>query len=560
MKQILLVGMATALLVSTPVWGPAQEAASPSPAALKPVVTVALSSYDQIVTSLGSINPQIPLFAEAGLNSLTGGQGLQGLDRKRPLGLVVRTDDQQFPAQLILPVTDLAKLLKSLEPTLGPAEEKEGVYELESGDRSVFVKKVGDWAFVAMGPEGLENLPEKPLEALGGLQEQYDLGIRLTIKNIPMVFRQMGLGLIQTFGQQGLAKLPEESDEQHALRIQAYEQGMQRLTQWVNELDTVVLGLKLDSKGAKAALETTVTAVEGSELAKQLAVGTEATETHFGGFLAKGAALTYIGTQKLPAANINHIVTSLDASRVAALKALEEQDLREDELAMAKEALGQLLDVVKATVQSGKVDVGGAVRVAPDALTIVAGGRVLETAKVDAILQKFLKKAMADEPKLAEMVKLNAEEYQGIRFHRALIPLNSLEMEEESAAVLEKLVGKEMEIYVGIGPESVYGAVGRDALATLKKAIDQSKMATKVPPMQMQLAATPLVKCIGAVAEDAKAKNVATVLTQALEATPGQDHVNVTMVAVPQGAKFRIEMEAGILKILGLLPTLGAAL
>lgn len=556
MKKILLMGMVAVLLLGKPMWCAAQAAEAPSAGALKPVVTVTLSGYDQILGALGAINPQFAVGAESALNSLTGNQGLQGLDKKRPIGLLIRTDDQQFPAQLVLPVTDLTQLLKSLEPTLGPAKEKEGVYQLESGDRTFYLKQVGEWAFASIDANSLSNLPENPLEAFGGLQEQYDLGIRLTVKNIPAIFRQMGIGLLQSLSQQGLEKRPNETDEQLALRTQAFEQTMKQLNQLVNELDTVVAGLKLEGKEGKAALEGVVTAIEGTDLAKQYAAAMQATETNFGGFLAEDAALTWSAAQKVPEANVGQLEASLATARESALKDLENQELSEQDLALAKDLLGQLLDVVKATIQGGKIDVGGAVKLAPDALTVIAGGHLLDTAKVDTILKKLVEKATADEPKLAEMIKLNAEEYQGIHFHRVTLPLESMEESE----VLEKLVGKELEIFVGIGPESVYVAAGRDALETLKKAIDQSKTSTPVLPMQIKLAATPLVKCLGALSDDEKAKNVANVLGQILTATPNQDHINITSTAVPNGGKFRIELESGILKVLGLLPMLSAGL
>jgi hypothetical protein len=560
-KKILLMGMVVALLLGLQVLGPAQltaaESSEPAAAPLKPLVTVALSGYDEILSDLQSISPQIAMLVEGQINAATGNQGLEGLDKTRPWGLLVRTDEQQFPVQLFVPVTDLAKLLKSLEPVIGTTEAKDGVYEIDAGGRTLYLKQVGDWAFASISSDGLANLPEKPLEALGGLQDEYDLGIRLTVKNIPVSLRQMGLALMQTAMQQGLQKQPDETEEQHAVRVKAVEQSMKQVSQAVNEIDELVLGLKIDNKAGNAYFDFVQTAVEGSELAKQIAGAGAEQETKFAGFVMDDAAFTFSGAQLVPEASAAQLEPTLASARSEAMKHLEkEEDLGEEEKTLAKELTNGLFDVAEKTVKGGKFDVGGSVNLGPEVLTLVFGARVLETQKVDDMLKKLAEKVAKEDPKAADAIKLDAEKYEGVRLHRISVPTEELGKTDD--VDLKKLVGDTVDVFIGIGEESVYVAAGRDALQTLKTAIDKSKEPKKVAPMQLKLAVTPLVKFAGSIAEDSQVQNVANILGQILEGTPGKDHIVVTSTVVPNGGKMRIELEQGILKVLGALPMLAA--
>lgn len=554
MKKILLTGMVAALVLGSQILSPAQESGKDSAEGqMKPVVAVMLSSFDQVINDIRSVSPQIAMTAEGLLNAVSGGQGLEGLDKKRPMGLLVRTDGQQFPAQVFLPVRDLKKLLKGLEPTIGTAEEKNGIYEITVKDRTIYLKQSGEWTYASISADGLENLPKNPLESLSGLEKEYDLGIRLTVKNIPQAFRQLAVGMLQTVGQQALQQKEGESEQELQTRTEAFQQSMKQLTQMLNELDTLTVGLKIDPKSNNAFFDFAITAVEGSQTAKQYAAADQQSETHFAGFQLDGAAVVAGITQKMTEATIAQAESSLDTAKAGALKQLEDQKLGEEELALAKDLVGQMFEVVGATLKGGKFDMGASVKIGPDVFTLVMGGHVLDTQKVEQILKKLAEKASKENSKVAEAVKLNAEQYEGIHFHRISMPTDQVRPNDPN---LGKLVGKTLDLIVGIGPESVYVAAGRDASETLKKAIDGSKTAKKVPPMQVKIALTPIVKFVAEVAKDAQAQNVANILTQVLEGTPNKDHIVITSTAIPNGAKTRIELEQGVLKILGALPML----
>jgi hypothetical protein len=557
-KKTLLMGTVAALLLSLQVVCPAQEAATESSAGqMKPLVTVVLSSYDQVISDIRSISPQGAMTVEGLVSGATGDQGLESLDKKRPAGLLLRTDGQQVLMQevlVFLPVTDLAKLLKSLEPLIGPVEAKDGIYEVSVGGQTLYLKQAGDWAFGSISEDGLANLPKDPLKDVAGLNEEYDVGVRATIKNIPEVYRQLLLGLMQSVGQPLLQQKPGESEEEQEARAQAFHQGEQQAKQALNELDTLVAGLKVDEKSGAALLDFVITALEGTDVAKQYALATGEIETNFAGFLLEDAALTASVAQQVPEASIAQVESSIAAARASALSDLEDQDLSEEELALAKELATQLLDVSEKTIKSGKIDMGASVKLGPEVFTLVLGAHLLDTGKVDQMFKKLAEKVAKEVSQATDAIKLNAEQYEGVQFHSISIPTDAIP--NTGDVDLSKLVGNTVDVIVGIGEESVYLGAGRDALQTLKLAIDKSKERRKVPPSQMKITATPLLKFAGSVAKESQVQDMINAVSQILEGAAGKDHIIVTATAVPNGAKTRIELEEGVLKVLGALPML----
>jgi hypothetical protein len=180
------VAVLAAILLCTVAFGLAQSAAAEAP---KPILTVSVAGYDALLSDLGYIgqlggNPDLPKLAEGFLMDATEGKGLEGLDKERPLGMALFPDPGdpvEEPTILIfVPVTDNDKLLEvvrklGLETEDGP----DGSLELRTPDGDpmnpqLFVKKMGDWAYVTNRLGRLGEMPKDPTTLLGGSEKQYD--------------------------------------------------------------------------------------------------------------------------------------------------------------------------------------------------------------------------------------------------------------------------------------------------------------------------------------------------------------------------------------------------
>ena len=162
----------TALLLST---AQAATAKDKAPAAAeeadgrKPVIVVSVAGYDNVMADVGFIGrlaqmPELEKLVEGIIASQTKAKGLEGLDTKRPWGVVVNTDGFGFQPLGFLPVTDLNKLLDATSGLVGPAEPKQnGILELAQKNPRVYLKEKNGWVYIAQSPENLANLPADPL-------------------------------------------------------------------------------------------------------------------------------------------------------------------------------------------------------------------------------------------------------------------------------------------------------------------------------------------------------------------------------------------------------------
>ena len=166
----------------------AQEA---SAAGMKTSAVLSLTSYDELLKNLDFIGelagqPGSAQQAEMMINLFTQGQGLAGLDKSKPSGVIVQTDGMSVEVLAFIPVSDVKPLLGVLTAFDIVSEEGEnGVFTVQAGPQELFVKSQGNWAFIARTVEALAAAPENPQQLLAGLDKEYDVALRLNVQNLP---------------------------------------------------------------------------------------------------------------------------------------------------------------------------------------------------------------------------------------------------------------------------------------------------------------------------------------------------------------------------------------
>ena len=89
-----------------------------------------------------------------------------------------------------LPVTDLAKMLAALEPMIGKAHAMPATacWKSTPTGQTIYLKeKEGGWVFIAREPRRPGRRAGRSDGMLKGLQEQYDLAVRVSVANIPPI-------------------------------------------------------------------------------------------------------------------------------------------------------------------------------------------------------------------------------------------------------------------------------------------------------------------------------------------------------------------------------------
>lgn len=556
MKKVLMVAMAAVLLLGKTSPSPAQQEGSQP----QPVAIVAFRGYDELKSDIEFIgqaggNPQLAAMVDAVVMQQLGPQAMATLDKARPWGLAVQTDGQNFSGFAFLPVTDIGKLLGALEPRLGKASRDGGLYRFDRNQQSIFLKQQGQWTLISNSADSIAAAPADPVGLLAGLEKQHDIAARIVIKNIPAGVRQMLMLPIQMGMQMGMQRMPDESDEQYQLRMKMSQQAITQMNTALEELDTFQLALDIDRQNRKASLEYIATAKEGTKMAQQMATSVQDLTSQFAGLVQPQAAVTFNVVSQLPDESIEQMKTQFNAARARAEQDLDDNDaLTSEQRQQAEKLLGMLFDAIQVTIEEGRIDAAGTVSMEGDAPTLVAGAHVVDPKKIEEVLKQVAELASEEEPSLAQAINLEAGEHAGVTLHELNLPVAVL---GDAAADFHGIFGDTLDVVVGIGEQSVYLAAGADASQTLQQAIDASdrQKGAKVPPARFRAAVGQVAGFVSEIAEE-DTKQIAETIRRTLAQKPGKDHITMSSSVIPNGQKVRVEVEEGILALLGALPTL----
>jgi hypothetical protein len=508
------------------------------------IVVGSIASLDKLIASVEQLASMAGAPAEfvEGIKAQTSAM-LEGVDRKRPIGVTFSLEG--FNNRLIgfVPVSDFETLMKSL----GGEEIENGVYQLQAGT-TMFAKEQGDWAFVADNPASLRRLPDDPIKLLADQHLKYDVAARVNVQNIPEGFRVLA-GEFLRMGAAQVEQLPNETEEDFEVRQKATQAAIKQIVKIINETDNVQLGWKVDAAAKSTYIEGTITAVSGTDTARQMG-RTKDAKSQFAGFLVPDAAIAVNLTGSLEQEDIDQMLAAFNQFRNRLLDEIDkDRNLRPEAVRLEVKALVQdVLAALEATIRSGKADAAGSLLLAPQSATVVLGGHVEGVDKIENAFKRSVQLVEADLrrelrlPPGEPVVKYDAHTHAGVRFHTARIPL--ADADPQARAVL----GDELDVAIGFGESSIYVAIGKGNLAAAQAAIDRSAAGDgSVPSGQLVVSVLPIAQFAAAVDPNSPLSGLA----EALAAFKGKDRLILRQQGVDNGVSFRIELEQGFLQALG---------
>jgi len=521
---------------------------------LKPVVVVALPSYDNLsadLTFIGQVAdmPQLPKQFEQAAASLNGGKGIVGLDKTKPIGAAMVLDAAGQPKFVgFIGSTDLKALLGSLP--LQANDKGDGSFDLMSPQGPVHFVQQNGWAIFSNAPDLIKSVPADPSQLLGGLDKDYGAAVRVNIQNIPAQMRDSFINLIKFGAEASLQQKPGEDDSDFQLRKGTAEAMLKQVEKVAHDLDQMTFGLAVDPTEKSVHVDISVTFVAGSELAKSVSEKASG-KSDFAGFLLPNAAVTLNMSQKLGPDDIAQLLEMLKSGRSKVQSQIEKDPNLTDEATQkaAKQLVDELFDIGESAVKSGKMDAGAALILDPKALAFAAGGYVPDGSAVEKMFKKFVELGQAD-PKFPP-VKFDVEKYKDVRFHNMAIPMTDDEQGK-------KLFGDTLEVYLAVGDHGAYLAFGKGAVDLIKSVIDKSAAGASetLPPFQLNVALSPIAGFVDAIQPGNPAVSA---VAQILAATNGKDHLKIHSKMIENGSTVRIEAEEGVLKVIGLGAKVGGA-
>ena len=522
--------------------------ASAQAAEAKPVAIVTLAGYDELMKDfnfIGELGDQKGAsdMIDQFVQMFTQGKGLAGFDKSKPIGAIVQTDGQMPSGAICLPVSDVNALLdvaKGFGVTVSEGENGVSTVKTPQG-ATAFMKKSGNWAMLSMAPAMLEGLPEDPATLFAPLVKEYDIAANVLMKNLPEAYRQQAIDAMSQGAQQ---RLPNESDEAYAERQKGFDAQLAQMKEFINDLDNVTVGIKVDNDAKNAFFDFAYTALPGTKLAKQIADNSKAT-TNFAGFSKPEAAMNVTFASTSNGADVSQINQMIDQARAKGNAAIEKTSKISDDAskAKAKEALEDFLTAVKKTLEGGVTDGGASLELGDNSMTLIAGAYVADSQKVLDGLKKYAEVKSTDLPKL----ELDAEAVGDVKFHNVTYKVDA---DNEKA---KKLLTENGEMIVGVGKNAVYFAMGADPVAAVKAAIAASAKSPKkaIKPFEMTIGLEQALKFAHSVADEDKKPMIANLAEAVKSAGSGNDHVRLVGEPIENGIRTRLELQEGVLKAIG---------
>ncbi len=509
----------------------------------EPFVVVSVAGVDKLLGDVSYLTESAGAGDVGRMAVLMAGPYTVGIDRAKPWGVLVFPEGVDFRALAFVPVTDLDRVLATFREQIGaPEDVGEGVLKLATPEPS-FVKESGGYAFIAQKAEDFKSLPMNPADLLGGLDKKYTLAARVNLKAFPAELKEIAISEMRASMERELEGGAGDlgPDEAEVVRTMA-KRSVDQMEQLFNESEHLTIGLAVDGTARNFHLDVNFTAQAGTKLARQMNMLSD-TKSGFAGFLLDDAAVNMNLSGKLMPEDIEQFSSLLKAGRARAMEELDKDaELSDADRAVAKEAAGTVLDLLQKTVESGKLDGGAAVLLGEEQLTMVAGGHVAGAKDLEATFRKLVDVAREKDPNFDKVeVKFNAEKHGDVTFHVLTGPVD----EPEAARVL----GEKADIVLGLGTDSLYVAIGNKGIETLKQVIDKSAAdaGKSVPPMQLNVALAPILKFAAAQGDDP----VVAALAAISERFADNDKVKFVEESVPNGVNIRVEIEEGVLKLIG---------
>ncbi len=436
-----LVGPIAAVVATVALLLPAIAAAQTG-TGRKVLAVVAIDSYGDLKQQLTWIgphvdNPGLAAMLESVLLLSTQGKGLNGLDVKRPLGVIVTSANDDIGIHAAIPVKDLEKLLGSLQGSTGPIEKDGDIRRLTlPSGQDIEIREQDGWAVI--GQRGQEFDIADPAKLLTPLVTDYTLAI----ETHPSVMPESLRALIAAGIQQMAAASANQGRPVDAEALQTALAGL-------SGVETLTIALALDPEENAVFIENKVIAVNGPKAgssASALTVATAATQD--GGLPALAA----------------HAVQPLNDSQ------------RRQIVAMLDGALPQGNDKtmqIVATVVKGLVDAmadAGGLDAAVTVDTSVAGQLPLITAGAHIAdgpkLEKQVKELFGPGSALPKEVKAK---FDSGKVGKANLHTVTIDVSATPAA---GIVGPAVELTLAVTPDYAFLLHGGDVKARLEKLLE----------------------------------------------------------------------------------------
>lgn len=508
----------------------AQSAAEPS-------IVVSIATLEEQMNDLtyfaeaAGMKPMM-MMAKAQIDGFT-----RGIDKTKPAGVMMyfNADSPEPKTVFFLPIAKLDDVLDNLAQMVELDEDAKPM-RMSANGQDFFMQQSGSYGFISDDASMLENLPSNPATLVGDLPGKYNVGARIYAQRIPQELRDQMISMIEQGYQESLDQMGDDFNAE--LQQQNFDMQMAQMKSMINETEELVLGFSIDKEKKNLHFDMQMIGQEGSVVAKTADTYRSAKPSRFGGFLMDGAAFTANVCSSIAKEDIERSSTMLEGLHDQCMDSIDEnEEMSEDEKQLAEKLAEQVFDVVKATLAGGSMDAGACMSMDESAANLVAGFHCVDAPKLESALREIAKEAEKRAPGQFEMT-LDAEKKFGAQFHKFVVPVP-----DEQA---QQMFGEKATIYVGIGSDVVYLAMGSNPMELLEKAVKGGEASSAGTAMDMNIYLAPILRKAAQMQGEANMQAMAEKLSETK-----RDRVRVSSSAIDRGVSFSIELQDGILELIG---------
>ena len=514
----------------------------------KPAMAQSNENQAAVVISLAGIDEQLKdvnyLSDAAGFGRLGGmiinsqaEEYLKGVDTERAIGLFVHIDEDNVEEPTIVgvvPVSDYDEVLDTLSMA-GDVDDSGDidVIAMPTGE-DMFIFEKGGYAIFSNVKEALDWAPSNVAKELGDMPKNYNIAAKIFPQRIPESLREQALEAME----EGYARSLEESGaDGDDLQQKSFEMQMAQMESLINETEHMTIGFAANKEESAIYFDFEIIGAEGSQLAKSAAAQKDMPKSRFNGFRAKNAMMTLNSTGKILESDKESLRGLIAGFKSQIQEEMDLENADTDEAAVGKEFVDSLFEVLDDTINAGISD-GGLVVMGGNAPALAGGFHAVNADKLERSFKKLAE--MANESGEME-VEINAESLNGVKLHRASIPVP--ESEEE----MQELFGDTLDILIGVDSKTVYVAAGDNCYDLLKKCVNNSTSAKQGRSVEMNLYLSSMLEMLGSVESEEMMQEMADVLKES-----GKDRISIWSENVKNGTKARFEVQDGVLKLIAI--------
>lgn len=442
------------------------------------------------------------------LSDFVGGQmakvnDLKGVDKDKPFGLLIFLRPgllpQPYPVAFA-PVKNLSDLIGTAGG--GPFKVKkidDSHYDLVSDQRTFHVKLQGDYAWIAENTDQLDYEFPTPAELTKSIVPRYDIGLEFNLTSVPEGMKHIFLDFLRASTETSIQQRDGEPDGAYQLRRLNALNILDDFEQLILHGERLTLGLAVDQKTKRVAIEGEVVSKPDSPLAKGLQA-VAARPSYFANLVRDDVPLTFSMSWMMPAPHQKRLGEFFDTAEQEAssqfTNVLAGKEPREAQTPPPAEPvpatssgkpkrgaaarpkkpklpvpppIKDIFDSLRATASTGHLDfflqfLADGPKDDPPKFTFIGGAKLSDGVKLAGGATEVMKQ-IEGKVKLTAL-ELHKDSHNGVTFHRLVGPENDRGQ--------ELMYGGKPSLYLGLGPQAIWFAIGGpEALTHLKLAIDK---------------------------------------------------------------------------------------